>query len=305
MKAEQSLVKKQTKGYVIGAFFRKNLTAWILLLPSVLLFYFLVWRPIGIGFGLSMFKLERYQPVKFVGFANFADVLSDTLFIKTLINTFSYVGWSLIIGYFPPILLAIVLNEIVHFKSAIKFAIYFPQIVPTVAAALIWYFLYLPGESGILNILLMKVGLEPQNWLQNPAMTIPLIIVSMTWQGCGGSMLLYLASLQGINQELYEAAKMDGAGFFRRLFNITIPSVFPIMLLCFVKQIISVFQILTEPMTMTGGGPNNASVSLNLQSFDYAFTYFQPERALALGVITFLILIVVTCFYFRLQKKYE
>ncbi|MDD6763503.1 MAG: sugar ABC transporter permease [Clostridiales bacterium] len=282
---------------------RRNSTAWLLLLPSVLLFYFFVWRPIGIGFMYSFFKLQNYVPTQFVGFDNYREVVTDMLFVKTLTNSFKYVLWSFVIGFVPPILFAVMINEIVHMNGFIKFSIYFPQIVPVVAAALIWYFLYLPGESGVLNILLGKLGLPANDWLQNANQTIPLIIIMMTWQGCGGSMILYLASLQGINQELYEAAKMDGAGVIRRFECVTFPAIFPIVLLQFVRQIIGVFQVMIEPMTLTDGGPNNASVSLNLQGFKYAFQNFQPERALALGVITFIILIVVTCFYFRLQKK--
>ena len=280
------------------------MTAWILLLPSVFLFYFFVWRPIGVGMIYSFFKLDNYVPKEFVGFANYRDVLTDMLFIKTLSNSVKYVVWSLIIGFIPPILFAVMLNEIVHMNSFLKFSIYFPQIVPAVAAALIWYFLYLPGDSGVLNIILQKIGLPASQWLQNSKQTIPLIVVMMTWQGCGGAMILYLAALQGINQELYEAAKLDGAGIFARFKSVTLPTIFPIIFLQLVRQIIGVFQVMTEPMAMTGGGPNNASISLNLQGFIYAFQNFQPEKAMALGVITFLILMVVTAFYFKAQKKY-
>lgn len=288
----------------IGSIFRQNITAWILLLPSLLLFYFLVWRPIGTGLVYSFFKLKNYVPIEFVGLKNYHDVVTDMLFIKTLANSAKYVLWSFVIGFLPPIIFAVILNEIVHMNAFLKFSIYFPQIVPAVAAALIWYFLYLPGDGGVLNIILQKIGLPQQQWLQNSKQTIPLIIVMMTWQGCGGSMILYLASLQGINQELYEAAKIDGANIPTRFANVTLPAIFPIILLQFVRQIIGVFQVMIEPMTMTGGGPNNASISLNLQGFNYAFKNFQPERSLALGVITFLILMVVTCFYFKMQKKF-
>lgn len=299
MRTKQNTSLKKSK---LG-FIRRNMTAWLLLLPSVILFYFLVWRPIGVGIVYSFFKLRNYIPTQFVGFANYREVLTDMLFIKTLTNSVKYVLWSFVIGFVPPILFAVMINEIVHMNSFIKFSIYFPQIVPAVAAALIWYFLYLPGNGGVLNIILGKLGLPANQWLQDSKQTIPLIITMMTWQGCGGSMILYLASLQGINQELYEAAKIDGAGIVRRFMTVTLPAIFPIVLLQFVRQIIGVFQVMVEPMTMTGGGPNNASISLNLQGFNYAFKSFQPERALALGVITFAILMVVTCFYFKLQDK--
>ncbi|MEG2670147.1 MAG: sugar ABC transporter permease, partial [Oscillospiraceae bacterium] len=194
-----------------------NWKNWILLFPSVLLFYFFVWRPIATGIGLSFFRLENYHPVEFVGLHNYFDVMKDTLFIKTLWNTVGYVFWSLLIGYLPPIIIAILLNEVVHLKSLFKFSIYFPTIVPTVAAALIWYFMLMPGEGGIFNMFLGKLGLPPSQWLQDKNLTIPLIITSMTWRGCGATMIMYLATLQGVNQELYEAATIDGAGFFVKL----------------------------------------------------------------------------------------
>ena len=225
------------------------------------------------------------------------------LFIKTLVNSAKYVLWSFVIGFLPPIIFAVILNEIVHMNAFLKFSIYFPQIVPAVAAALIWYFLYLPGDGGVLNIILQKIGLPQQQWLQNSKQTIPLIIVMMTWQGCGGSMILYLASLQGINQELYEAAKIDGANIPTRFANVTLPAIFPIILLQFVRQIIGVFQVMIEPMTMTGGGPNGASISIGYQLYKYGFVSGRVGHAMALGVIIFVILLVMTVFYFKLEKR--
>ncbi|MEG1441746.1 MAG: sugar ABC transporter permease [Oscillospiraceae bacterium] len=280
-----------------------NYSAWLMLLPGLFLLYFMVWRPVVVGAGLSLFELKGYEPVKFIGLANYKRVLTDTLFIKTLFNTVQYVVWSLVIGFLPPIIVAIMLNEMVHGKAFFKFAIYFPVIVPTVAVSLIWYFLYQPDPNGLLNMFTAKFGIPTSTWLQNPNLTIPLIVVSMTWKGFGGTMIMYLASLQGVNQELYEAAKIDGAGGFRRVFNITLPQIFPVVMLFLIKQIIGVFQIMVEPMTMTAGGPNNASVSLALQGYNYAFTYFQPANALALGFITFVLLMGLTIVYFKVDKK--
>lgn len=284
---------------------KRNLSAYLMMLPCLLLLYFMVWRPVVVGAGLSLFQLKGYTPVKFVGLDNYVRVLSDTLFLKTLWNTIQYVVWSIVIGFLPPIILAIMLNEMVHAQGFFKFAMYFPTIVPTVAASMIWYFLYQPDPNGLLNMLLKVFNLPPSVWLQDSRLTIPLIIVSMTWKGFGATMIMYLASLQGINQELYEAAKIDGAGALRRVWNITLPQIYPIIMLFLIRQIISVFQIMIEPMTMTGGGPNNASVSLALQRYNYAFTYFQPANALALGFITFVVLMSLTVVYFRMEKKFS
>ncbi|MEG1441977.1 MAG: sugar ABC transporter permease, partial [Oscillospiraceae bacterium] len=216
-----------------------------------------------------------------------------------------YVFWSLVLGFLPPVILAIMLNETVHFKGFFKFSIYFPALVPTIAVALIWYFIYQPGEGGLLNMLLGKFGIPPNTWLQNSKQTIPLIVASMTWKGFGATTVMYYAALQGVNQELYEAAKIDGAGTLRRIWNIAISQIYPIMMLFLVKQVIGIFQVMIEPMTMTGGGPNNASMSLALQGYNYAFQYFQPQKALALGVVTFLFLLVLTVLYFKVDKKLE
>ena len=297
-----SLTNKKSK---IGALKRVKWIAWLLILPSLVLLYFLVWRPVLSGIFLSFFELKNYEPVKFVGMENYRRVVSDTLFLKTLSNTVKYVLWSLLFGYLTPVVLAVMLNELVHFKGIFKFSIYFPSIVPGAAVSLIWYFMYYPTEAGLLNALRSLVGMQPFVWLQNSAFTIPLIILSLTWQGCGGTMIMYLAALQGINQELYEATKIDGANAWQRIKTVTVPQIWPMMALYLVKQIIGIFQIMQEPLLMTGGEPNNASVSLALSAYRYAFVYFKPQNALAVGTITFMILIMLTFLYVGMNKKME
>ncbi|MEG1441988.1 MAG: sugar ABC transporter permease, partial [Oscillospiraceae bacterium] len=177
--------------------------------------------------------------------------------------------------------------------------------VPAVATALIWYFLFLPGDAGLVNLILGKIGIPPLSWLQDKNLSIPTIIFTMSWKGFGASALIYLAALQGVSHELYEAATIDGAGIPRKIWSITLPQVSGIILLMFVRQIVGVFQVMMEPMIMTDGGPNNASLSLNLHTYLSAFRYYQIDKALALSVITFLILIVMTVFYFIVKKKVE
>ncbi len=295
-------VREQRRSHV-GRLVRSNFSAWVLLLPSILLFIIVMWRPILVGIVGSFCQMDGYTAVGFAGLDNYKAVLSDTTFLTALKNTFSYVFWSLVIGYLPPVIFAVMLNELVHWKSFFKFSIYFPTMVPAVAASLIWYFLFQPGEGGILNMFLGLFGLPSSQWLQNPNLTIPLIVFTMAWRGFGSSTIMYLASLQGVNGELYEAATVDGAGMFSKIRHVTLPQISGVMLLLFVKQIIGVFQVMVEPMTMTDGGPNNASISLNLQSYNYAFNYFQVDKSLALSVVTFLILIVLTVVYFKLNKR--
>lgn len=282
---------------------RKNFFAWLLMLPSLLMFTIFTWQPLISGIVLSFFQTKGYQAVKFIGFGNYQEVITNSSFKAALVNSASYTFWSLLIGFTLPIIVAILLNELLHFNPFFKFAFYFPSMIPSVAAYLMWGFMYNPAKWGIFNYLLDKVGWSQFGWLNVPQFTIPLIVVTMTWAAFGGTALVYMASLQGISQELYEAAALDGAGFFKKIRYITLPSMSNIILLMLIMQIISVFQVMIQPLSMTGGGPNEASLSLMLQSYLYAFNNFKVGHSMAVGVITFLILLVPTAVYFMITKK--
>lgn len=284
---------------------KEDAIAWLIILPSLLAFYLVMWRPMFFGIKNSFYSLKGYEAVAFKGFDNYIRVVSNTVFPKLLTNTLSYVLYSLLIGYLPPFIFAVILNEMVHMKGYFKFSMYFPVIVPSVAVYLIWYFFYQPGPGGLLNYFMSFFGMPPSAWLGNGKLTIPLIVITMSWHGFGATMVMYLAVLQGINQELYEAARIDGAGIFMRVRTVLLPHMRSILLLMGVKQVISVFQVMEQPLMMTGGGPNNASISLALQTYKYAFEYYQMDLSLALGVITFLILLVLTVVYAYLERKCE
>ncbi len=284
---------------------RNQSLMWLLLLPMVFTLILCHWNPIFRGMITSLFQTKGFRMVEFVGLNNFKDVITDTLFLQTLWNTVQYVIWSLLLGVIPPLVLAIVLNEVVHFKQGFKIITYLPAIAPALAASLIWMNIFSPSPGGLLNVALKAMGLPVSQWLLNEHLTIPLIVVSMTWKGYGVTMLLYLSALQSISQELYEASAIDGAGVWRRLFTVTIPHLGPTMLLFIVNQIIGVFQTFDQPLVMTGGGPNNASTTLGLTSYNLAFSYMQVDRSMALGTVSFIILLVATLFYFKMKKRME
>ena len=286
---------------------RNDFDAWILFLPAVFVLYLMIWRPTILGGIWSFFKMNAYTPGDFCGFDNFKRVITHTQFLPMLWNTVKYVLWSLALGYLPPLILAVIVNEMVHFKSGFRVLIYLPMIIPGIAAMLMWYYIYYPDQTGLLNMLLNKIGIESYGWLNNPNFAIPGIIIYSTWKSFGGTMLLYYAAVQGTSVELYEAALIDGAGPWKRAWNVTRPQLEGILLLNFVNQIISVFQIMQEPLAMTGGGPNGASVSLGYQLYQYGFNSGGKGtgQAMALSVIMFLILIIFTVFYFWLDKRIE
>lgn len=284
---------------------RRSLSGWILLIIPVFLFIMIVWRPIVDGIAYSFFDLKGFVPEEFVGLRNYIDVLTDTNFIRTMWNTIQYVIWSVIIGMPLPIILAIMLNEMMHGQNTFKFALYLPAVLPAIAVSLIWKMLYLDGPGGMLNMFLSLFGLEPMKWLSNSTLVIPLIIISVVWQGLGGSVILYFAALQGIDLELYEAASLDGAGFFRRMWHITFPHIGGTILLLTVRNVIGIFQIVEQPLAMTGGGPNGASLSLGLQNYFYAFKFGQYEKSVALGVISFVLMVGLTLIYYKTDKKLQ
>ena len=286
---------------------RNNIDAWILLLPAVVVLYLLIWRPTVLGAVWAFFKMNAYTPGDFCGFDNFRKVVTHTQFLPTLWNTVQYVLWSLVLGYLPPVVIAVIINEMVHFKSGFRVTIYLPAVIPGIAAMLMWYYIYYPDQTGLLNMLLVKMGMQPFGWLNNPKFVIPGIMIYSTWHGFAGTMLLYYASVQSVSVELYEAALIDGAGVWKRAWNVTRPQIEGILLLNLIRQIIGVFQIMEQPLAMTGGGPNGASISLSYQLYQYGFNSGGKGtgQAMALGVIIFLILIVFTIFYFYLNKKVE
>jgi multiple sugar transport system permease protein len=282
-----------------------NLTAWILLLPSLFCFVIFSWQPLLSGLVLSFFKTKGYEAVEFIGFDNYISVINNSEFKSALVNTLSFTFWSLIIGYLIPVIVGIMVNEMVHLKSVFKFSFYFPSMIPGMAGALLWYFMFNPGDGGILNSLLSIVGIPKSEWLQNSNLTIILIVITMTWRSFGATMLMYMASLQSVNQELYEAASLDGAGVFQRVRHITIPHVSGIMGLLFIMQVIGTFQTMQEPLVMTSGGPNNASLTLMLESYYQAFNYFNAGRSMAIGGITFVLLSGMTIIYMLYNARTE
>lgn len=291
-----------------GRFFRslrRDVGSWLLILPFLFFLVVIVLVPTVRGLTWSFYKMQGYNVGEYIGLANYRVVLSNTEFLKTLGNTIEYVLWSLLIGFWPPILVAILLNEMRGGRSFFRISVYFPCMVPAIAVSMLWYYLMFPNETGLFNMLLSWMGFESFEWLQNSKFTIPLIVLSCSWRSMGSSMLVYLACLQSVNTDLYEAATIDKAGLWARTWHITLPHLSGIILLNFVRHIIGIFQIMEQPLSMTGGGPNGASMSLGLLGYKYAFQTYKVGNSLALNVIMFLMLITLSIFYFLMKNKVE
>ncbi|MCR5703891.1 MAG: sugar ABC transporter permease [Eubacterium sp.] len=275
------------------------------MLPALILFAFFVWEPLLESVRMSLYSARGVELQEFVGMKNYANVVNNVDFKAAFENTFKYIGWSLVIGFMVPIVLAVFITETVHGKGLFRTAIYFPNMIPGMAVSLMWVYFFKPGDTGVLNILLSKVGIEPQVWLNNAALVIPLIVIALTWKGAGSTALIYMAGISGINPEYYEAAAIDGAGVFQRIFHITIPCIISLGKTMLILQVIAVFQILYEPLVLTNGGPNNASLSIMLLVYRYAFRDYDYPSAAALSVIICIVLILLSGLYMKLTKNKE
>lgn len=296
---------KETRKFKIPGVIKKNISGWLIMAPTLILFAFFVWEPLLASIRLSLYSAKGMRTEEFVGLKNYIDVFHHPDFFPAVRNTFSYTIWSLLIGFLVPIIMAVIINEMVYAKGLFRVGIYFPNIVPGLATVMMWAFIFRPGKTGVLNIILGNIGAQPQVWLSNPKLTIPLIVLTMTWKGAGATALIYLAALQGINPELYEAAIIDGAGIWKRIVHVTVPNLRNLIRSLLILQVISVFQILYEPLVMTNGGPNNASISIMQLVFKYAFEKFDYPKAAAVSVIISLFLVTLTAVYNKFSKEQD
>lgn len=283
-------------------FVRRNLSGYLFLLPALLVFALFVWYPLVLGLVMSFQSVDMINPAAWVGWSNYQRVVADPLFGIAWRNTLVFTGYGLLFGYAVPLLLALLVNEMRHGRALFRLAFYLPVMLPPIVSAFLWLWLY-NADSGLINSVLRVLHLPPGLWLENGATVLPALVVVATWGNAGATMLIYLAALKGIPGSLYEAAEIDGAAIWQRLWHVTLPTIRPIMLLMLILQVIATMQVFTEPFTMTGGGPQNASMTVLMLIYDYTFRNAEFGQASALGVILFLALVTLTLLYTRMTGR--
>ncbi|MGZ3600662.1 MAG: carbohydrate ABC transporter permease [Ktedonobacterales bacterium] len=298
----QNKTQQNYRAHPLRRFIRRNGAGLLFLLPAFLIFGFFVWYPIVFGFILSFQKNALYGSPTFAGWQNYQFVWHDPLFWTAWRNSGLYALYGLLIGYVLPIALALAINEIRFGKSYFRLAFYLPVIIPPLVTAFLWSYMY-THDGGLINSLLAIVHIGPQPWLQSPNTALPSLVVVTTWANLGGTVLIYLAALQGIPAQLYEAAELDGAGIWARIWRITLPQMRGIMLILLLIQLIATVQIFTEPFTLTGGGPFNSTLTVMLLIYNYAFNSGNFGAASALSVILFCVLVVLSLTYFGITRR--
>lgn len=278
--------------------------AWLIMLPSLVLMTFFVWEPLFESVRMSLYKTRNVELVRFIGFDNYLSVMKKDDFLQALANTFSYTFWSLLIGFLLPIVLAVLIGETRRGKGFFRTVAYLPNMLPGLAVVILWSSFFSGGSTGVLNILLSAFDIPAQTYLTRAEWVIPIIIMIATWKGAGATALIYMASIAGISPELYEAATIDGASVWQRILHIMLPAIRKLTGTLLILQIISVFQIMYEPMVLTKGGPDNASLSLMQLMWQYAFGgAMNYGRASAVAVIVTIILLIMTAIYSYFNRK--
>jgi multiple sugar transport system permease protein len=285
-----------------------GLSALLFLLPMLFVFGAFSWYPIVRTVIMSLQHTNLVQAPTWVGLDNFRAVLDDPQFPKAVRNTAEFAGLALIFGYPIPLAAAVLMSEVRRFRGIYSALAYLPVVIPPVVAVLLWKTFYNADTTGVFNTILGWVHLGPYPWLQSPDTALPSLVLESTWANAGGTIIIYLAALTGVNRELYEAASTDGASLWRKVWHITIPQLRGVLLLTMILQIIGTAQVFLEPYLFTSGGPANATLTVLLLIYDYAFGNSlggDYGNATALSLMLAAFLAVLSLVYLRVTRSWS
>jgi len=281
--------------------FRRHIWGYLFVLPAIVTFALFLWYPIGKGLMDSFYRIDFVKGDSFVGFDNYRTVFSDPDVMISVRNTLKYMGLGIIIGFWVPIVFALMISEMRRFQGFARVAAYLPYVVPFVVLYGVWRWLYDP--VGPINEAIKSVGLDPILFMGDKAWAMPAIVIMETWQSFGSAMLIYLAAVLTIPRDWYEAAEIDGAGIWQRIRHITLPAIRNQILLLLMLQLIATSQGFQTQYAMLDGGPNNATLTYALLLTRYAFVRQDYGVASAMGVLMFFGLIILAILQYRLNRR--
>ncbi|MEJ2709407.1 MAG: sugar ABC transporter permease [Anaerolineales bacterium] len=283
--------------------FRKFLWVSVFLLPSfagVLLFSI---YPILDSLRLTLFEWDLLSPARYIGLDNFQKMASDANFHAAILHTFAY-----LVGYIPTVLalglgLALILNTRLRGKVFFRAAYFLPVVSPWVAVALLWRWIF-NSNFGLMNYFLQFIGIHGPAWLSDPVWAMPAIIITSVWKDIGFVMVLFLAGLQNISEEYYEAASLDGANAWQRFRHISLPLLSPTTFFITTILLINSFQVFDQVWVMTGGGPAGATSVIVQQIVRNAFDFSRMGYAATLSWFLFAIIFAVTLLQMKIQNRW-
>ena len=285
-------------------FNKKNLTIFAFTSPWIIGFLSFGIYPIIISFYYSLCQYDVLREPMFIGLENYRTIFyEDAYFWKTIWNTLYYTIFRVPINIFLSLLVAILLNRTLKASGLIRATFFLPSLISGVALSVIWIWIFNP-QIGLLNTILAFFGLKGPLWLQDENWSKLSLVIMSTWSIGGGRMLVFLAALQNVNPNLYEALKLDGGNDLHCFWHITLPLISPVIFLWSVIEVIASMQIFTEAFIMTKGGPLESTLFYNLYLYNQAFENFNMGYASALAWILLVITLIITLAQFRLSKKY-
>ncbi|MET7420679.1 sugar ABC transporter permease [Dactylosporangium sp. NPDC005555] len=287
---------------------RGGLSSLLFALPLLIIFGVFSWWPIVRSVVMSFQKTNLVADPTWVGWKNFEFVLTDPDLPTAILNTLYFALLALVFGYPIPLVTAVLMSSVRRRKGLFSVLAYLPVVVPPVVAVLLWKFFYDGAADGVFNTILSYVGLGPYAWLSSPSLAMPSLVLEATWAAAGGTVIIYLAALLSVPDELYDAAEVDGAGIWRRVWHVSMPQLRGVLLITFILQIIGTVQVFLEPYLFTGGGPANATLTVLLMIYDYAFGRSLGGNygaATALSVLLATFLAILSLLYFKLTSGWS
>ena len=284
---------------------REAINGYIFISPWVLGFLIFV---IGPMIGLVWLSFQRWDLIgdpRAVGWRNYERLFSDRLFLKSMEVTIVYGLGRVPLGIFVALGTALLLNNRrIKFIGIWRTIYYMPVVLPPVAISLVWMWIYNP-RYGILNTMIQQfLGVPGPRWLDDAALVLPSLMVMAVWAAAGRNMIIYLSGLQGISNELYEASAIDGAGYWRQFWRITLPLLTPVIFFNLITGMIDTFKLFTQAYVMTEGGPRNQSLFFTYYLFQKGFMQYQMGYASAMAVVVFIIIMALTLLVFRWSKAW-
>lgn len=282
--------------------------AYLFLTPALLAIFIFFLIPVFAALLMSftnfdIYSLGHISYARFVGLSNYIEIFKDPLFWQSLINTFYFViaGGPLSIAVSLGAAL-LVSSKLVKFKGIFRLVYFMPVVTTLVAVSILWRFIYQP-RFGILNYLIGFIGIHPIDWLGNPHWAMPAIILMAIWKNFGYNMIIFIAGLQNIPEDLYEAANIEGASEWNKFKNITLPMLAPTTLFVSIITIIGYFQLFAEPYVMTQGGPLNSTLSIVLYMYREGFRWWNMGYSAAIAFILFFIILVISLIQLKVQRE--
>jgi multiple sugar transport system permease protein len=281
-----------------------NATGYLFLAGAVICFSYFSWYPM-VKEAISSFQYDNaVDRPTYVGWANYRAVWHDPAFVPAWKATVTFALMALVLGYAVPFLTAIVLNELRHARAYFRLLVYLPVMLPPAAGAFLWKYFYDP-DSGLFNTVLRDLHLPTSQWIYGAHTAMFSLVLFSTWINMGSGTLIYLAALQGIPGELYEAAELDGAGLLRRIWTVTIPQTRLILSLMLMLQIVATMQVFLEPYLLTSGGPGGVTATVVYQIYQYAVPQQNIGYSAALGIMLLLVLAGFAALYLWLSNRGE